>query len=401
MSQSNRTENDTISAPTVMDVLDQTTSRTMSDSLAAKEAQRETPTAARSGEQIASLNGLRAISVIIVIGSHLATSVSTPSSISGISQLFNGYLFDGALGVRMFFCISGFLITHLLLSEKDRTGKISLKTFYIRRTLRIWPVLYVFVLFLFVMSQTTALTITPCQYVTALTFTKNHGCSSWIDGHLWSLAVELQFYAIWPAVIVLCSTRTVIKLAVAAILIAPVSRLVEASADLPRWWLTSNIDTLMCGGLAAYAQKLHRALFDRILNTRPTLSRCGGFAILVTPVIVARQFPHASLQIMLGPTIQAFGATYLIASYARGPAGAIKTILNSRPLNFLGIISFSLYIWQEPFFIWPSDFGFQKLLTFEWPFNIIGMLIVATASYYCFERPLLSLRRKYNTAHGS
>ena len=87
MSQSNRTENDTISAPTVMDVLDQTTSRTMSDSLAAKEAQRETPTAARSGEQIASLNGLRAISVIIVIGSHLATSVSTPSSISGISQL--------------------------------------------------------------------------------------------------------------------------------------------------------------------------------------------------------------------------------------------------------------------------------------------------------------------------
>ncbi len=359
----------------------------------------ETKTPPQRREQISSLNGLRAVSVFMVVASHLATAVSTPPAIGTVLLMFNGHFFDGALGVRIFFCISGFLNTYLLLRERDRAGHISLKTFYIRRTLRIFPVLYAFVLFLFVATQTTALVVTPCQFVTALTFTKNYGCSSWIEGHLWSLAVELQFYLFWPAVLVFVSTRAATRFAIAAIFLAPFSRLFEASAGLPQWWLTSNIDMLMVGSLAALGYRYRRDVFDRILETQPALMRLVGFLGLIAPVILGRLFTDEPLRIMFAPTVQAFAATFLIVSYAFGPTGLSKAALNSKPLNFLGLISYSLYVWQEAFFIWPADFGFDRLLTFEWPFNIAGMLIVAMASYYCLERPLLSLRAKYVRGH--
>lgn len=352
----------------------------------------------RETTQIASLNGLRAVSVIMVVASHLATAISTPPSIAWGLKAFNGYLFDGALGVRVFFCISGFLITHLLLSERDKTGSISLKNFYLRRALRIWPVFYAFVLFLYIVNETTALKVSTCQFVTALTFTKNYGCSSWIDGHLWSLAVEQQFYLLWPAVLAFLSIRGATGVAIVAILIAPLSRLFEARTGFPQWWLTSHCDALLTGGLAAMARQFHRDLFDHIAGARALAARYLSFALLVAPVVWRQASPDAALQITLGPTTQALAATFLIVSFAYGPAGIIKTFLNLWPLNFLGLVSYSLYIWQEPFFIWPSDFGFDRLLTFEWPFNLVCMLIVATASYYGLERPLVSLRRRLSAA---
>jgi peptidoglycan/LPS O-acetylase OafA/YrhL len=194
-------------------------------------------------------------------------------------------------------------------------------------------------------------------------------------------------------VLVFFSLRASAGIAAAAILIAPLSRLFEAGAGLPLWWLTSHADALMAGSLAAFALNFHHDLLERILYTQAARWRLVAFALLAAPVILRRYWPDNSLQIMLGPSVQAFAATFLIMSCAFGPAGWVKTALNLKPLNFLGLISYSLYIWQEPFFIWPSDFGFQRLLTFEWPFNIAGMLIMATASYYCLELPLLSLRK--------
>lgn len=355
----------------------------------------ETVTRPRRPAEIASLNGLRAVSVMLVIGSHLAIGSGTPPWLVPAFQIFNGWMFNGALGVHFFFCISGFLITHLLLQERDQTGRIDLPTFYIRRTLRIWPVLYAFVLFLFVASRTTTLVVEPCQFATALTFTKNYACDSWIDGHLWSLGVEFQFYLFWPAVVVFASTRVTVGLAIAALVVAPLSRLIEANADLSQWWLTSNVDTLMAGSLAAFAYRYRRPLVERILATRTGVARGLGWALVIAPVLSERFFPEAVLQTLFGPTVQTIGATYLIVSYAFGPAGWSKSLLNTRPMHFLGVISYSLYIWQEPFFIWPSDFGFERLLTFEFPFNVVGMSAVATASYYGLERPLLALRRHF------
>ena len=356
--------------------------------------------ASSHGERIESLNGLRAVSVFLVIASLLATSDGTPRWLAPAFAVFNGRLFDGALGVGMFFCISGFLITHLLLREREATGGVSLGKFYLRRCLRIWPVFYAFVVFLLIVTMTTKLRVSACQFATAVTFTKNYGCSSWIDGHLWSLSVEQQFYLLWPAVIALASTRSATVFAIAAIVIAPFSRLIEFDAGLPQWWLTSRMDALMCGCLAAMGLGLRRELFQKVASSRATMARIAGFLGLVGPVVWRHSRPDDIAQIMFGPTLQALAGTLLVVSFAFGPAGLAKSILNTRLMNFLGLISYSLYIWQEPFFIWPSDFGFNSLITFEWPFNVIGIFLVATASYYCLERPLVLLRRRFSVGRA-
>jgi peptidoglycan/LPS O-acetylase OafA/YrhL len=358
------------------------------------------PSAAGHGERIESLNGLRAVSVFLVIASHLATSDGTPRSLAPVFALFNGLLFDGALGVNMFFCISGFLITYLLLRERAATGGVALGRFYLRRCLRIWPVFYAFVAFLVVVTATTKLKVSACQFATAITFTKNYGCSSWIDGHLWSLSVEQQFYLLWPAIIALASPRLAALFAICAIAFAPFSRLIEFSAGLPQWWLTSRMDALMCGCLAAMCLGLRPELFRKLVSSRATVARLAGLLGLVAPVIWRHFRPDDVAQVMFGATVQAIAGTALVASLAHGPASIVKSFLNTRPLNFLGLISYSLYIWQEPFFIWPSDFGFSRLVTFEWPFNVIGILVVATASYYCLERPLVLLRKRLSVARS-
>ena len=356
-------------------------------------AKDETPKDAWPGKgMIPSLNGIRAVSVIMVVASHFATDVSTPAPVAYFLQLFDGYLVDGGLGVRLFFCISGFLITYLLLVEKARSGSISLKEFYTRRTVRLFPVFYAFILFLFIASQTTALSVTACQYVTALNFTKNYGCFSWIDGHLWSLALEQQFYLIWPGIIAFASRRTAIGVACAAIALAPISRMVELHLGLRQWWLSSNTDSLMIGALLAFALAHRTELFRQAVHYRVGLLRVIAVLILIATVVVRRVYNVPILVIGVGPSLQAFAGAFLIVSYAYGPRDLIFGFLNTRVMNFIGLISYSLYIWQQPFFIWPSDYGFSSLFLLEWPYKVVAMVCVATASYLCLEKPLLKLR---------
>jgi peptidoglycan/LPS O-acetylase OafA/YrhL len=206
----------------------------------------------------------------------------------------------------------------------------------------------------------------------------------------------MQFYLFWPAVLSYFSPEAVVIFAASAILFAPFSRILEFSLESPQWWLTSNMDLLMAGCLAALALTKRPERFAKYLSSYPPLLRSLGLALIVAPVLTGRNFPDYWLQIMFGPSIQAVGCAYLIASYAFGPKGAIKRLLNSRVLNFFGLISYSLYVWQEAFFIWPSDFGFERLQTYEWPTNLISMLSVAIVSYFFLEKPLASIRKKFS-----
>ena len=140
-----------------------------------------------------SLNGLRAISILIVVMGHL--------------DLYHHPLYamlcNGGLGVNIFFVISGFLITTLCLKEQNSTGTISLKSFYIRRILRIFPVAYLYVLVIFILDYFFHLQIAWFQYLGAMFYLMNLNYFratqfSWFLGHYWSLASEEQFYLIFP-----------------------------------------------------------------------------------------------------------------------------------------------------------------------------------------------------------
>ena len=143
-----------------------------------------------------SLDGWRAVSILLVLAEHSKNTVGFPKSFGSVFNLF----VDGSLGVRFFFVISGFLITHLLLQEQKLTQCISLKNFYIRRALRILPVYFVFLLVIFMLQTFTRWHQPANIWVGNLTFTTDFAAfTDPIPGrstteHLWSLAVEEQFY---------------------------------------------------------------------------------------------------------------------------------------------------------------------------------------------------------------
>jgi peptidoglycan/LPS O-acetylase OafA/YrhL len=114
----------------------------------------------------------------------------------------------GNLGVRVFFVISGFLITKLLLTEFAATGRISLRDFYLRRLLCIFPASYVYMFAITAAVTLGMISLRPYDLLHAFTYTMNyHYDHAWSVGHLWSPAVEEQFYILWPFVMVLARRR--------------------------------------------------------------------------------------------------------------------------------------------------------------------------------------------------
>ena len=170
--------------------------------------------------RIPQLDGLRAISISLVIFAHLFNSAGVSLPVSWFRwQMFSG------LGVRVFFVISGFLITGLLLREKEECGSISLLRFYGRRTFRILVPYYVFLAVLIVAQALHLVRFTGNDLLHALTYTTNYQTDrSWVTGHCWSLAVEEQFYLLWPLAMVLLGKRRAALAALGMLFLAPVMR---------------------------------------------------------------------------------------------------------------------------------------------------------------------------------
>src|ERR1700710_2420018 len=146
--------------------------------------------------QIPSLGGLRALSILIVLAGHFVEAGYV--TINRNSLLYN--FFDSGFGVNIFFVISGFLITTLLIKEEIANKEISLKKFYIRRIIRIFPAYYFVVLSYFLLEFCFHLIhFSNISWLTTLTFTKYLSPDfDWLSAHFWSLSVEEHFYLIFP-----------------------------------------------------------------------------------------------------------------------------------------------------------------------------------------------------------
>ncbi len=142
-----------------------------------------------------SLNGLRSVSIVLVLFDHFA--------FNSIYKFQYKFLVVGHLGVYVFFVISGFLITTLLLKEKVATGTISLRYFYKRRFLRILPLVYLFLAVLLLLNQVFHLNISLLGFLGPILFLVNIGLfhNNWYTSHFWSLAYEEQFYLVFPFIL--------------------------------------------------------------------------------------------------------------------------------------------------------------------------------------------------------
>jgi peptidoglycan/LPS O-acetylase OafA/YrhL len=339
-----------------------------------------------------SLDGLRAVSILLVVLGH-AFSMTAPSGWRPLT-----YVFDGGLGVRIFFVISGFLITTLLLREQAEAGAISLPRFYVRRFLRLAPVQLAYIGALFLLTLTTPLQVSTCEFATSLTYTKNYGCGTWVDGHLWSLAVEEQFYLIWPTLLALLPRRPLIVVLAALACISPISRALEYhSGHRTLTWLTSNTDVLMIGCLMAFSA--HSPLMTRLIGWRPAVGRLMAVGLIAAPMVMSAHYWLGWFTVMFGPALQAAAAAYLICSLVFAPKGWSVAVLNAPPVAFLGRMSYSLYVWQQLFFTSATAFGLTWALPLEFPFNVGFALLAGLASYLIIETPMAKLRARFRSRH--
>jgi peptidoglycan/LPS O-acetylase OafA/YrhL len=360
---------------------------------ASAEPIRSTPVLPRSAHDIPSLDGLRALSIAIVILSHTKSLLPAPIASSGLFR----YVIGGGLhGVQIFFVISGYLITTLLLREYNRTGSVSFKRFYARRALRIFPPFYVYFAVLAILWFIGVIPEHWPTYLASATYTfiylpNPHG---WYVEHAWSLSIEEQFYLLWPALLLFAHRRAKsISLAVAIIALMPIVRIaLYLAVNNPERVLvtSSSADTLMVGCLLALLgnqpawQQAHR----RFLNAfSAVVLLVAGFVLV--PYLSAKLTSGLPgiLTIALGNTITALSIGGILMYVIDNPQSAAGQFLNLRLIRHLGVISYSLYLWQQIFTGNPAPMH---------PYVYLCMLAAAELSFWLIEKPVMRLRACLN-----
>jgi peptidoglycan/LPS O-acetylase OafA/YrhL len=347
--------------------------------------------------RIPSLDGLRAFSIALVLLAHASGTRFAPSFVAFRRDA-------GNLGVRIFFVISGFLITTLLLKEHCNSGSISLKHFFIRRICRIFPPAYFYVTVSAVLVWNGLVNISYANFLHAATYTVNYDPHRpWHLMHLWSLGVEEQFYLIWPVTICVAGVRKAMWSAWTVLLLAPATR-VAMWIFLPdtRWSIgtafQTNADALAAGCLlAAIRPRLsHIESYQRFLRSRyfwalPLCAFAG--ASLLSPSESNQQVRLVSMAFGIPLTNVAIAVA--IDRFVRYRSDFVGYLLNSTPLVFMGIISYSLYIWQELFLNRNSE-----SLINSFPINIVFTFAAALFSYFLIERPFVRLRKRLELRMG-
>ena len=319
-----------------------------------------------SMQRIPSLDGLRAISITLVILGHLVKWKHIPLPILG------NY---AALGVHIFFVLSGYLITSLLLKEYDRTSTISLREFYIRRAFRIFPAASVFLSVVIILYWRE---MHWYHIAAALLYVANMDVGRpWIFGHLWSLSIEEQFYLLWPfALKKYHRHKTAIVLCV--FIFTPVFR-----SALHAFKVRSGL----AGSLPAFADQL--AIGCLLAIFAPRIPRISGYMalVMVLLVILLPWFPATSpprtlfMLFVLRPLLNVSIAG-IVLHVIQVPYKA----LNWLPVAWFGQISYSVYLWQELFC--------SNTSLHQGYWLIIPTLACACLSYYLVEQPMLRLRDK-------
>jgi peptidoglycan/LPS O-acetylase OafA/YrhL len=354
--------------------------------------------------RLPTLDGWRAVSIILVLGSHCYYITGIPLKTATVFT----WLFDGSLGVRFFFVISGFLITWLLLVEQREKGRISRRDFYIRRALRILPVYYAFLAVLLALQALGHFYMDGAAWMGCLTFTTNFvGINStyWTSGHLWSLAQEEQFYLLWPTLFILSGAgrrvSTVACILAVPILLCPVIRvLAYLKVVIPL--LTSGKGLSSCDSIAVGCASaiIFTALRHRIrdfVSSHGTLVWAVGAALILIPYTLARLLLLAVVLVPLGETFQAVGFAILLLHSVSDPRFPLYRALGWRWVSEIGILSYSIYIWQQIFCTKPSAFGMGPVWWMSFPGWIIPAFLTATASFYFLERPLFRLRARFRS----
>jgi peptidoglycan/LPS O-acetylase OafA/YrhL len=284
-----------------------------------------------AGQRLRSLDGIRAISVGLVILGHL-------SGTRGFAGLNLGIGDYAHLGVVVFFVISGFLITSLLVAEHASHGGISLKLFYARRALRIFPPSYVYLIAAVTLSAFGLFHLTTADIATAATYTANYLPErSWLTGHLWSLSVEEQFYLLWPFTFAAMGPRRSPLAAAGVVLLGPIARLADRLLlvgtpyyHLPMFPMVA--DSLAMGCLLATSREWLEKQEWYLRLFRPQWS----IAMLAFILLLNREAAPYTAVWILGSSVSNACIAILVHRAVYDGDSWTTRFLNWRPLAFVG-----------------------------------------------------------------
>lgn len=343
--------------------------------------------------RVASLDGLRAVSIAMVLFSHAADSCNFPTAVPSWVNWF----FNGSLGVRIFFVISGFIITLLLLKEEEKDGSFSIKKFYIRRIFRILPVYYIFLFTLLIIDRFADLGLTSKDVIPAFTFTSGWWSgATWMMGHTWSLSVEEQFYLLWPVTLVLVrNKRSRLLLVLACIAIYPAMRIaVYLSPLIERrgFIFITQGDAILFGCLLAILLVYHSDKITMYFTRNVLAIRLVCLSLVTLSGAIQTKAMLGMATVPLSNTIEGICIAWLIGSFILNK-DLIYRLLNSRVFVFLGVISYSWYLWQQ-LFLFECGRYFTGTL-FSFPLNVVMSFIAAVASYYVIERTFERMKRNF------
>ena len=337
------------------------------------------------GARIRSLDGVRAFAILTVLLAHLQQRFRVvPLRIWAPD------------GVELFFVLSGFLITGILVREQECRGTVKMSTFYWRRATRILPALLVYLGVILAMMIGSGKPLPWAALASAALFTANlypREAPPFMQ-HLWSLALEEQFYAVWPLILLAClrwgGRRLAILASVIMIAASPVFRIGAGFSHLPALahreslLLPGRTDSLLAGALLALCQgktwwNQIRQHVERFPWAAPL------FFLLISPVLRNR-FGNG-YTFTVGYTAESIAVIFFLAWLLDRPHSLASRALSLRPVAFLGVASYSVYL-------------YQSLVILEWPVYAGGahpvwVLLVAVlaglVAYFMVEVPLALL----------
>jgi peptidoglycan/LPS O-acetylase OafA/YrhL len=350
-----------------------------------------------SGERFAGLDGLRAFAVAMVVWHNFG-----PLPFSGRFGTA-GELRAGYIGVTIFFTLSGFLITHLLVSEWTTTGRIKIAAFYLRRLFRLFPALLVALgLLMFTAVErghpwddTVRATLTALGYVFNFAAARAPlnlplGGAGW--GHLWSLSVEEQFYALWPLVLVVALPRWSRRHVLGALIIVTTAItlwrtiLWSNNATFFRLYLLTDvrIDAMIAGAALAIA----RFEFPSLAAWPHAPRWIVGPSLVVLAVVAHRGSgadPAARPGWLLGPgmSVVTILSALVIWALASGSADSVSRLLDSSAARAVGKRSYGIYLFHYPVEALLGD------RSGGWFLSLVVTAAVTEISYRFVELPAL------------
>jgi peptidoglycan/LPS O-acetylase OafA/YrhL len=351
----------------------------------------------QTSTRLPGLDGLRAFAVVRVIVHHYIGVIPISFARYDIAPILAAIMTNAHFGADIFFVLSGFLITWLLLKEERKTGTLNIRRFYVQRAIRILPPYLFCIIVLAALGLAGVVALGPNDVVSSLLFFRN--CASagttFTTSHFWSLAIEEQFYLLWPITLLwIRSPRSRSRLICSLIAAAPVWReatyLMMGPSEFMIIRSDFHCDPLLFGCALALIRS-NPAGLARLKSSMLQSPIALCVAAIVLAAVLARPADHALVRHFwfFRLTFESLAIAIVVNYVVEHRDDPLGKILNSRIVVWIGKISFSLYLWQQ------SAFTFAPNGHTPWaPFPIAAAAAIAMTmvSYNFIEKPCNRLR---------